>query len=98
MSNYIRLHRRAEAELEEAVDWYRERDVRQGAEFIDAIHSVFMRIAALPGAYPVVFKNGRRAVVPKFPYCVYFVWKAPVVLIASVFHDRRNPRIWQRRV
>jgi plasmid stabilization system protein ParE len=72
MSSPVILRRAARAEYDEAGDWYERQRRGLGAVFTAAIQTVFDRISNHPQLYRVVWKDVRRAVVPKFPYCVYW--------------------------
>ena len=96
MSLPVVLTPEAEAEFDEAADWYEE-NAGLGAEFTAAVHAVFDRIGNFPLIHQVVFKNIRRAVVKKFPYIVYYRPESDRISVIAVFHGRRNPTIWQGR-
>jgi plasmid stabilization system protein ParE len=66
--------------------------------FADAVQAVLDRIGRQPHAHQAVFGNVRRAVVRRFPYCVYYRAEATRVRVISVFHTSRNPSAWQSRV
>ena len=58
---------------------------------------VLGRIAGQPDFYPVVWADVREALVPGFPYCVYYREEPGQVLVLSVFHTSRDPSVWQSR-
>ena len=87
----------ARAEFDEAYDWYEGQRVGLGEAFADQVQVVLDRIAATPGIHAAVFGTVRKAVVVRFPYCVFYREEAWCVRILSVFHTRRDPRIWQSR-
>ena len=51
-----------------------------------------------PTLYPVVFGDGRRAVLRRFPYSVIYVVHDNELLIAACIHSRREPSRWQERI
>jgi toxin ParE1/3/4 len=65
--------------------------------FTAAVELVFDRIAAQPNFYAAVFDDVREALVPEFPYCVYYREEPAQVLVLSVFHTSRDPAVWQGR-
>jgi plasmid stabilization system protein ParE len=88
----------AEADIEDAVKWYRNIGSGLESEFIRALEACLSSIRRNPALYPVVYKNVRRALVRKFPYGVfYFVFEDTVVVLAC-FHTKRDPKDWQSRV
>jgi plasmid stabilization system protein ParE len=68
-----------------------------GAAFTAAVRDVLNRIAGLPLAHQVVYKNFRRAVVRRFPYSVFYRVDPDRVTVIAVFHNRRDPAAWQGR-
>ena len=69
-----------------------------GEEFIFEIDQAVVKAAASPERYPIIFGDIRRTVARRFPYSVYFRIRRESMVVLSVFHGRRNPAIWQRRV
>ncbi len=97
MSLPVILEDDAQAELDEAFDWYDARSAERAAEFATSLEAVFTRIGAQPRAHAVVHKDVRRALVQGFPYCVYYFEEPQQVVVMSVFHTSRDPAIWQGR-
>jgi plasmid stabilization system protein ParE len=87
----------ARAEFDEAYDWYESQRAGLGEAFADQVQLVLDRIAAMPQIHAAVLGNVRKAVVRRFPYCVYYREEATCVRVLSVFHTSRDPKIWQSR-
>ncbi len=98
MTLRIVFRRSARREFDDAADRYDEQRPGLGEEFILEIDQAVANAAASPERFPVVFGDVRRAVARRFPYSVYFRVRRDAVVVLSVFHGRRNPAIWQRRV
>lgn len=94
----LRFLRAARADFDEAYDFYERQASGLGERFADHVQFVLDRIAANPRLHAVVLKNVRKAVVAKFPYCVYYREEANCIRILSVFHASRDPAIWKRRM
>lgn len=97
MTRSVSLRRAARAEYDEAGDWYERRRTGLGAAFTAAVQRVFDRIAANPRMHGAVLRDIRKAVVKGFPYCVYYRERPSGVVVLSVFHTSRDPKIWQAR-
>ncbi len=98
MSLPIRLLPEAQAEFDQATDWYEDRRPGLGAEFVAKIDKAFDRIASDPDRYLEVYMGVRKAIVPKYPYVVLYRAEEPdEVLVISVFHTSRNPEVWKAR-
>jgi len=98
MTLRVVFRRAAKSEFEDAAAWYAERAPGLGVEFIHEIEQTIESAATAPQRYPVVFGDVRRAVTRRFPFAVYFRVRSAVLVVVAVFHGRRNPNIWQRRV
>ena len=88
----------AKNELEDAAVWYDEQRGGLGEEFVIEIGQATAKAAAAPERYPIVFSDIRRAVARRFPFSVYFRVRSTSLVVLAVFHGRRNPAIWRRRV
>jgi toxin ParE1/3/4 len=98
MSLPIVLRAEASAEFDEAFDYYESHGTGLGVEFAARVQQVFDRIAIFPQMHAVVFADIRKAVVTRFPYCVFYRADATRIEVLAVFHSRRDPAIWQARV
>jgi plasmid stabilization system protein ParE len=90
------LRDEAQAEFDEAFDYYESRQQGLGVDFAARVQQDD-RIAANPRMHSLVFADIRKAVVTRFPYCVFYRADATRVEVIAVFHSRRNPSIWQGR-
>lgn len=97
MSLPVILEDDAQAEYDEAFDWFDERNDARATEFEEAVDAVLSRIGTRPRAHGVVYKDVRKAVVQGFTYCVYYFEEQHRVVVISVFHTSRDPAIWQGR-
>ncbi|QDU19113.1 type II toxin-antitoxin system RelE/ParE family toxin [Urbifossiella limnaea] len=98
MSLPVVLRAEAEAEFDEAFDFYDGRGTGLSRMFAAAIQAVFDGITAQPRMHAVALADVRKAVVRRYPYCVYFRPHPDRIEVLSVFHTSRDPSIWQGRV
>lgn len=95
MSRSIVFRRSARTEFDEAADWYEQRRTGLGVEFVEAVGLVLSRIASQPDLFASVSENVREALVPRFPYCIYYRTQPKRILVIAVFHTSRDPLVWQ---
>jgi plasmid stabilization system protein ParE len=94
----IEHHPAVERELGEIRDSYESRSPRLGREFLDEFDRLVLRIAAAPGRWMVIDKDVRRALMPRFPYVIYFRQVSPDrIRITVVKHQRRHPALGRER-
>ena len=93
----VRLLRRAEAELEDAVAWHETRSPRVARRFEDAVTVALDRLGAMPEMYALVDDQHRLCPVRKSQYVIVYQYKKDIdeVVVVAVVHARRDPRTWQ---
>lgn len=62
------------------------------------VDNAMAAIGAHPEQYRLVYREVRRAVLPDFPYALYFVERHELVHILACVHGRRHPHRWQARL
>ena len=98
MTLRVVFRRAAKGEYEDAAAWHDERRPGLGEEFIVEIEEAIAKAAAAPEHCSIVLGNVRRTVARRFPFSIYFRVRNNALVVLAVFHGRRNPAIWQRRV
>ncbi|MDD2701569.1 MAG: type II toxin-antitoxin system RelE/ParE family toxin [Sideroxydans sp.] len=93
----IVFRKQARLEFDEAGNWYEKERPGLGLEFLTEIHLLIQRIAATPELFPKLYRDVRKAVARRFPYCIYFREREQKVVILAVFHSARNPAVWKQR-
>ena len=88
----------AEADLGDAAGWYERRSAGLGAELVNEVRNALIRVGDQPGAYPELRPDVRRAQVRRFSYGIFYRVRADRIEVIGIFHDRRSPRVWQRRI
>jgi len=78
------FRKQARTEFDEAGDWYEKERPELGSEFMTEIQLLIQRIATTPEQSPMLYRDVRKTVTRRFPYCIYF--------------RARNPAVWQQRV
>jgi toxin ParE1/3/4 len=91
------LRAEAEKEVDEAFGYYDAQRPGLGPEFLAEVQRVFDRIAVTPLLYAAVLADVRKAVVRRFPYCVYYRAHQDRVEVLAVFHTSRDSTEWRRR-
>lgn len=71
--------------------WYREQDPDVAWRFVDAVNGCIARLVEMPRIWPRREHGARRALVPRFPYYVYYREVDGGVQVIAVVHNRRHP-------
>ncbi len=93
----LRLTPPAEADVRDIHTWYRDQGESLAPEFRQALDSCLSRVRQNPLTYPRVHGEIRRALLQRFPYCVFYVVSESEVAVIGVLHGHRDPKVWQSR-
>ena len=97
MTGAVRLREEADGDLTAAATWYEQQRAGLGHEFLDEALSAFRSIVEQPLIHPIVHRNTRRALMPRFPFAVYYRIERSHIVVVAVMHGSRHPRRWQSR-
>jgi plasmid stabilization system protein ParE len=87
----------ARLEFDEAFNWYETQGKGLGLAFVSAVQRSLDIISANPLAYATVTSDVRKAVMRRFPYCIFYRPLLNCVEVIAVFHSSRDPSVWHRR-
>jgi plasmid stabilization system protein ParE len=93
----VRLRVDAERDLSDAAAWYEQQLPGLGHQFLDEVLAKLSAIADTPLLFPVVHRRVRRALISRFPFCVYFHIDGDLIVVLAVMHASRDPRRWKTR-
>ena len=88
----------AREEFDDAFDWYEDERAGLGVAFDASVRETYARIIDRPRLFQVVLADIRRAPVRRFPYLIFYRVEPDQIVVLSVFHTSRDPRIWQSRI
>lgn len=94
----VRFRREAEADVIDALAWYRERGLGLAQEFLQSLDTCLATIQRLPESHPIVYRDIRRALMRRFPYGVFYVHEGDMIIVLACFHAKRDPITWKERV
>jgi len=97
MTYIVRLREEAELDLEDAASWYESQRSGLGQDFLDTVLKALELIEQNPLSFPVVYRGTHRAVLPRFPFAVFYIVRESEVSVISVMHGSRHPAQWQQR-
>jgi len=93
----VRFSIEASADIDETINWYNNKRAGLGDEFLGQLNVSLDNIEAGPQTFPVVRNRVRRAVLRRFPYCVFFVVRERDIVLFAVLHGKRNPEVGELR-
>ena len=106
MSPRIILSPDARADLESAAGWYRRENTDLSRRFEAEVWATLLRIVRHPNSFVRVgyvrvgnvrLDSVRRAVMARFPYSIYFTFRANRVHVIGIRHQRRADAVSSQR-
>lgn len=86
----VTIRPKAEADLENARNWYEERREGLGAEFIFAVRLAIEKIRTNPERYVVYYRGFRRVMVTRFPYKIFYRIERERIIVFRALHFRQD--------
>jgi plasmid stabilization system protein ParE len=81
----------AEADIDEAFEWYEQRQTGLGFEFMRAVDARIRSIQRNPDMCGFVESPYRRALVRRFPFAILYTFSGDIITIYAVFHTSQDP-------
>jgi plasmid stabilization system protein ParE len=97
MSRSFSIHEAAEAEINEAADFYDLESPGLGGVFLNEIQRAIESISEFPDAAPLIRGRVRKRTVVKFPYSLIYSVRPDEIRILAVAHQKRRPFYWRGR-
>ncbi len=91
------FHPEAEAEFNEAIDYYEEIESGLGYDFALEVYSAINRSVEFPKAWSLFDDEVRRSLVRRFPHGVLYSEDPEGIFILAVMNLHRNPGYWKHR-
>ena len=97
MKREFTIQPEAEAEANEAFNWYEDQQPGLGNEFYRELTRCFEFIAEQPLLSRVAYRGLRKRKLDRFPYLIVYQVTEDELSVVSVFHGSRNPAAWKKR-
>ena len=88
----------AQAEFDEAFDYYERQRSGMGDAFDKSVRDSFKLIVRRPLTFAKIFRDVRKTRVAKFPYAIFYHLEGATIVVDAVFHSSRDPKVWQSRI
>ena len=97
MANQFRFHPKANSEFRDSVKWHKQNREDSGKEFANDTFSKIDEILKKPESRSQDEDGIRWIGLSKFPYHIFYIFKAPVVWILAIWHTSRKKDKWRDR-
>ena len=98
MSRLFSIHETAEAEVNEAADFYDIESPGLGNVFLDDVERTIEAISQHPEAAQLLRGGLRKKPLLKFPYSLVYSVRPNEILLLAVAHQKRRPFYWRVRI
>lgn len=93
----LQYHPEAAKELTSSIQYYEEKSIGLGAEFLDEIEEAIAQALAHPQSGSLLTKQDRRILLDKFSYEIIYEVSGDTVTVNAVKHMKRKPGYWKSR-
>ena len=81
---------RAEADLQEAKQWYDRQRPGLGNQFLDAVEDALEELQEHPERHPFYYRDFRRLLMRRFPYRLFYRIEGDQVKVFRILHVKRD--------
>ncbi len=92
------FHPAASVELDEAIDFYEERQPGLGLDLKQEILHGISSIADAPDRWPAHRHGTRKYLLHRFPFHIFYLSLSDCIWIVAVAHCSRKPDYWKERL
>ncbi|MDZ7714793.1 MAG: type II toxin-antitoxin system RelE/ParE family toxin [Balneolaceae bacterium] len=93
----FQYHPEAAKELTSTIQYYEEKSVGLGADFLDEIEEAVAQALAHPNSGSLLTKQDHRILLDRFPYEIIYDVSESIITISAVKHLKRKPAYWKSR-
>jgi len=93
----IKLLPEAQNDLNEALEYYFNIDIKLKDKFINDLDITFDKILKFPSLYPYETKTSQKVLMQKFPYIILYEKYKDIIMILAIFHTSRDNNILNNR-
>ena len=90
MSWQVTIRSAAQADLREARDWYDQRRLGLGNEFLLVVADAMLALEEAPEKFPIYYRDFRRVLTDRFPYKIFYRIEGQSVIVYRVLHAARE--------
>ncbi len=88
----------ADLDIQRAYNFYEEFQEGRGAVFMHHLDAALEQLRVFPESGPIVHRNYRRLLVPRFPNGIFYTIEPRGIIISGVMDTRQDPAVILRRL
>ena len=98
MNLTLKILNEASVDIKEITAWHNNISPLLALRFVSQLYNGFSKISSNPEAWFNLTLRVRRFRLTNFPYFILFFMEADYIVVFAVIHERRNPKMWKRRI
>jgi len=87
----IKLHPKAQEDLDSALEYYYNVDTTLRSKFINSLDATFTKILKFPDLYTYETKVSQKVLMETFPYIIIYEQYQNNIMVLAIFHTKREP-------
>ena len=92
------FHPDAEAEFQNSIEYYEERQENLGYDFAFEVHCAIQRAVDFPESWPTIKDEVRRSLVHRFPFGILYAIEEGSIVVVAVMHLHQQSDYWIGRI
>ncbi|MEN8251559.1 MAG: type II toxin-antitoxin system RelE/ParE family toxin [Bacteroidota bacterium] len=97
MTYSLTVRKEAELDITETFNFYEDHRLGLGHDFLLCVDAAISKIERNPLLYKKIYKDVRRIAIERFPYRIFYFVQSQHIVVAAVFHVRKDPVSWEHR-
>ena len=78
--------------------WYEEQQDGLGSRFVTSLDLAVALVSQHPLSCPIVHRRVRRALLHGFPYALFYLLEAEVIIVLACLHQNRDTKTARKRI
>lgn len=97
MKYKLTLRKEAEFDIEEQFEFFEEKRVGLGHDFLLCVEESLDKLQKNPLIYRKIYKELRRTSITRFPFRVFYLVQNQNIIVTAVLHAKKDPTSWKNR-
>lgn len=97
MKYKLTLRKEAEFDIEEQFEFFEEKRVGLGHDFLLCVEEAIDKLQKNPLIYRKIYKELRRTAITRFPLRVFYLVQNQNIIVTAVLHAKKDPTSWRNR-
>lgn len=97
MKYKLTLRKEAEFDIEEQFEFFEEKRVGLGHDFLLCVEEALDKLQKNPLIYRKIYKELRRTSITRFPFRVFYLVQNQNIIVTAVLHAKKDPTSWKNR-